>query len=46
MMNIARFLPRRIVPLRSSHVFHWFMSTNADKSPMDQAPYISPIDIL
>jgi hypothetical protein len=28
---------------RSSHVFHWFMSTNADKSPMDQAPIFFPL---
>ncbi|KAJ5195449.1 uncharacterized protein N7498_008887 [Penicillium cinerascens] len=44
MMNITRVLPRRIVPLRSPCIFLKSMSTHADKSPMDQPTYISPID--
>lgn len=39
-MNIVHFLPSRIVHLRRNRIFHWFMSTNADKSPMDQPPFI------
>ncbi|KAJ5683648.1 hypothetical protein N7462_006813 [Penicillium macrosclerotiorum] len=44
MKNITCFLPRGIAHLRSSCIFHKLMSTNADKSPMDQPTYTSPID--